>query len=176
MRLSRILAAIAALALCGVAPSSVGAQIVKVGYSDVGGVVGLGGIGDAGLSIGGRYERIIRDLPDLGNGLIGVNVSVDRYSWSSAFASVSYLPVGVTANYHFPLADEKIVPFVGLGLGYQIVNCDVKGLGGNPCANSGIYTISRAGVRYFYKPNLAFYADAGAGAATLNVGITYKLK
>jgi hypothetical protein len=44
------------------------------------------------------------------------------------------------------------------------------------CSNSALYFIGRAGIRYFYKPNMALYADAGAGAATLNVGVTFKLK
>jgi hypothetical protein len=41
--------------------------------------------------------------------------------------------------------------------------------------SSGVYFVGRAGVRYFFSPAMAFYADAGAGASTFNVGVTFKL-
>ncbi len=151
---------------------------VKLGYTDVGGVIGLGGLGGANLSFGGRFERVFKKLPNLGDGLLGIGVSADVYSWSAGAADYRYIPVGATANYHFKLDPKnKLDAFVGLGLGFQSVSCSYNG-SGNLCGGYGsaVYFIGRAGGRYFLKPNLAAYADVGAGAATLNVGLTVKLK
>jgi outer membrane protein W len=77
----------------------------------------------------------------------------------------------VTANYHFNVkSNPKVDPFVGLGLGNSSVSTDYTG-----GYSSGVYFIGRAGIRYFYKPRLALYADVGAGAATLNAGVTFGL-
>ncbi len=171
-----------ALAVAGVAlivcqPQQAGAQ-VTLGYTDVGAVVGLGNLGGANLAFGGRFEKVFKKLPDLGDGLLGIGVSADIYSWSSGGADFRYIPIGATANYHFKLDPKnKFDAFLGAGLGFQSVSCSVNG-SGNLCgsANSGLYFIGRAGGRYFLKPNLALYADAGAGAATISVGLTFKLK
>ena len=170
------LAAAAALLPC-MSLSAQGTQIFKKGYTDIGVTVGLGGLGDAGVAFGGRFERAIKALPDLGNGTLGIGVSADVYSYSNRLFTYRFIPIGVTGNYHFNLENKKIVPFIGAGLGFQVTSCDYKGTGNlNLCDNSAIYFIGRAGARYFVKENLALYADVGAGAATLNIGVTFKLR
>jgi hypothetical protein len=151
---------------------------VALGYTDVGGVVGLGNLGGANLSVGGRFEKVFKKLPDLGDGLLGIGVSADIYSFSSGSASVRYVPIGATANYHFKLDPKsKLDVFLGAGLGFQVVSCSFPGTGiGCGGFSSGLYVIGRAGGRYFLTPKTAVYADLGAGAATLNVGLTFKLK
>jgi hypothetical protein len=172
---------IAALAaVVSILPSKAQAQLPK-GYTDIGVVAGLGNIGDAGIAPGLRFERIIKDLPEFGGGTLGIGVGVGYYSWSDRFGgsewNVSYLPISATGNYHFKLTNKKLDAFVGLGLGYQVVNCDFDGFGGvDLCDNSAVYFVGRAGGRYFLKENLAAYADVGAGDATINVGVTFKLR
>lgn len=146
---------------------------VTLGYTDVGGVIGLGNIGDASIAFGGRFEKVFKKLPDLGDGLLGIGVSADIYSYNfGPGASVRYIPIGATANYHFKLDPKnKFDAFLGAGLGFLSLSC--SGCGG---LNSGLYVIGRAGGRYFMKPNVALYADAGAGAASINFGVTFKLK
>ncbi|MCC6244939.1 MAG: hypothetical protein IT353_18995 [Gemmatimonadaceae bacterium] len=180
--LKKLIGTMAVAALMAVPAQEMSAQMAK-GYTDIGGVVGLGGIGSAGLSFGGRFERVFKELPDLGNGLLGIGVSADYYSYGDDYgafsASFKYIPISATANYHFKLENKKFDAFVGAGLGYYITSCDYPGLSGvfDPCSGlSTIYFVGRVGGRYFYKPNMAIYADAGAGAATLNVGLTFKLK
>ncbi len=180
--LKKLVGTLAVAALIAAPAQEVSAQIAK-GYTDIGGVVGLGGIGSAGLSFGGRFERIFKELPDLGNGLLGFGVSADYYSYGDSFgafkSSFTYIPIGATANYHFKLENKKFDAFVGAGLGYYVASCDYPGstTAFDPCAGlSTLYFIGRVGGRYFYKPNMAVYADAGAGAATLNIGLTFKLK
>jgi hypothetical protein len=75
----------------------------KVGYTDIGPTIGLGGIGDAGIAFGGRFERGIKALPDLGNGVLGIEASADIWTYHNRFVGTDYdfrLNVGVTANYH----------------------------------------------------------------------------
>ena len=147
-----------------------------VGYTDVGPVIGLGGIGDAGISFGGRFEHGFKALPDMGDGVIGISAGFDWYSYDlGTFGSISYIPIGVTANYHFKLDNAKFDPFLGLGLGYYIVSA--PSCGAFSCGyNSGIYFIGRAGIRYFMTESIALYADAGSGAGALHLGAMFKIK
>jgi len=172
----------AALVLVVAAATSASAQAkpasggFSAGYTDIGPVIGLGNLGSASAAFGGRLEHAIKPLPDMGGGILGLEAAFDYYSWSNTLFSYKYIPIGVTANYHFKLDEPKWDPFVGLGLGYRIITCDYSGPGGsNLCSNSAIYFIGRAGVRYFFSPSMAAYADAGAGAATLSLGVTFKM-
>jgi hypothetical protein len=165
------------IVLAGVAVS---AQTVEaqegftLDYTDIGFTVGLGGIGDASLAIGLRAEKAFKQVADLGDGVIGIQIGGDYYSWSGGGFSWSYIPIGVTANYHFPLDNKKIDPFLGLGLGYSIISCDYDGPFGNDlCSNSALYFIGRAGGRYFFRDKMALYGDVGAGAATINIGLMF---
>ena len=149
--------------------------IFKVGYTDIGPVVGLGGIGDAGLSFGARFERAIKALPDLGGGTLGLEASVDIWTYNSPFGTSAYdfrwMAFGGTANYHFAVkSNPKIDPFLGAGLGFNTVSTDAGG-----DYSSGISFIGRAGIRYFLSRRMALYADAGAGASAINAGLTFSL-
>ncbi len=171
-----LITAFGALALTVLATTEARAQVRK-GYSDVGFVVGIGNLGDANLSFGGRYENIFKKLPDLGNGLLGFEISADVYTFGRGNrASVSYIPIGATMNYHFPIDPaNKVDLFLGAGLGFQTVRCSNFGSVG--CGfSSGLYVIGRAGGRYFFTPKVALYGDLGSGAATLNLGLTFKLQ
>jgi OmpW family len=175
-----VLASIAASAQSAAAQSP-----VVPGYTDIGPVVGIGGLSGASLSLGGRFEYAFKSLPDLGNGTLGIMVSADYYSHSynyGGFAgaysfSYKWIPIGATVNYHFKLESTKFDPFVGLGLGYTLVTASCSGpYCGSGAYSSAIYFIGRLGGRYFFSDNMALYADVGAGAATLNAGIMFKLK
>ena len=181
---SRVLVAVACLAMFSrpaAAQVRRGVGSFHAGYTDIGPIIGLGGIGGANLAIGGRFEHAVASLPDLANGVLGIQVGLDYWSWSPVVGGpqgvfytwhVSYLPIGVTANYHFKLEEPKLDPFVGLGLGYDIVSCS----GTNCGYNNELYLIARGGIRYFVAPGTALYADVGAGAATLNLGVMFKLQ
>ncbi len=155
------------------------AQLAK-GYSDIGGVVGFGNTGGAGVSLGGRFERVLKDLPDMGGGTLGIGVSADywRYDYGNYYR-YSYLPIGVTGNYHVKLENKKVDVFGGVGLGYNIIGCSYSGPAGtlgDLCQNGSIYLIARAGGRYFLSDKSAIYGDVGAGASALNIGLTFKIK
>jgi outer membrane protein W len=181
--------AVTAQSAAAQAKPSASAPAFGMGYTDIGPTVGLGGLGGASADFGGRFEHAIKALPDMGNGMLGIQVAAEYYSWSASASgagftyssSIKYIPIGVTANYHFNIADQpKFDPFVGLGLGYNIVSCSYSSnfgssFTGNCGYSSGIYFIGRAGARYFFSPKLAAYADVGAGGATLNLGVMFKL-
>ncbi len=144
------------------------------GYTDVGPTVGLGGLGGASLSIGGRLEHGFKPLPNLGNGVLSGQVGFEYYHYSNFGAGFTYIPIGVTANYHFHIeSNVKIDPFLGLGLGYRIVTTSYNGLGSYSA--SGVYFVGRAGLRYFLNDKIAAYGDVGAGAAAIDLGIMFKL-
>jgi len=171
----------ALLALAASAPSvsaqmkATAAPSFGVGYTDIGPAVGVGGLSGASASFGGRFEHAVKTLPSMNNGILGIEASFDYYSWSAPSYSYKYIPIGVTANYHFKVDEPKLDPFLGLGLGYRVITCSWAGSGINACSNSAVYFIGRAGARYFFQPAMAAYADVGAGAATLNIGLMFKL-
>jgi hypothetical protein len=152
------------------------AQEFRPGYDDIGPTLGLGSVGSASAAFGVRFEHGIKRLPSLGNGTLGFEVSADFYSWRGNGYRWRYTPLGATANYHFNLENTHFDPFIGLGLGYEIIGCDYPGIGINACRNSYLYVIGRAGARYFFTPSTALYGDVGAGGATLNLGVTFRLK
>lgn len=174
-------AAVASLVMAGAAGAQSG---VSVGYTDIGAVIGLGGqSGSSGVAIGGRFEKVIKPLPDMGDGMLGIQVGVDWWSWDWGYiggtSSVTVIPIGVTANYHFKMENKKVDPFIGAGLGYEIWNASCVYQGVDYCANtysSGIYFITKAGIRYFLNDGMAVYGDVGVGASNLNVGLMWKMK
>lgn len=174
--MSRLIRTAAVLvALASFAQPAAAQDGFRLGYTDVGPTIGLGGIGSASIAFGLRAEHAFRSMPDLGNGIIGVQAGADFYSWSAPGAKWSYIPIGATANYHFNLENDKIDPFLGLGLGYSIVSCSYSGVD-DLCSNSALYFIGRAGARYFFNEKMSLYGDVGAGAATLNLGFMLRLK
>jgi hypothetical protein len=163
--------------LVAVSTQTAAAQGFAPGYMDIGPTLGLGGVGDASLAFGGRFEKGIKTLPSMGDGVLGVQIGVQFYSWSFGSGySISYIPIGATANYHFKMTDTKFDPFVGAGLGFEIVSCDVPGPFGCSGFSSGIFFIGRLGARYFVSDKMAVYGDLGAGGSTLNVGLMFRLK
>ncbi len=174
---------IALIGVFGVAGASVASAQdgFVVGHADVGPTIGLGGIGGASFAVGGRFEQGFKALPDLGDGILGIGVAVDFYRYdNNLFGSdfgFTYIPISVTGNYHFVLNNKKIDPFVGAGLGYLIARFDCGEFDFcDDASGSGIYFVGHAGVRYFWRPSMAFYADVGAGAAALNIGLMFKIK
>jgi hypothetical protein len=151
-----------------------GTEGFTAGYTDIGPVLGLGAIGDAGLAFGARFEHAIKPLPDVGDGVLALSVSLDHYQYTTPNGDFSYTPVGATLNYHFRLDDRRWDPFVGIGLGDYFVNEPSTCHG---CSfNSGVYVIGRLGLRYFWTPKFAIYGDVGSGAGALHIGVMWKLK
>lgn len=158
-----------------------------LGYTDLGPVIGFGGLSYGGsVAIGGRFEHAIKAVPDMGNGMLGIQVGLSYYSSSQSGGgcswNVSAMPIGGTVNYHFHMEEKKWDPFVGLGLGYVNYSagsgCIFGGVnyGGSSSYNSGLFFTGRVGVRYFVSPKVALYGDLGAGSfGALNLGAMFKV-
>ena len=178
--MTRKLVGLMAVALLVAAPARQAAAQLEKGYTDLGVVVGFGNTGEAGISFGGRFERVIKDLPSLGGGTLGIQASVDYWGYDYLnYYSYSYLPIGVTANYHIKLENKKIDLFGGAGLGYNIISCSYDGpgtVGVDLCEDGSVYFIVKGGARYFMTPKVALYGDIGTGASSINVGLMFRIK
>jgi hypothetical protein len=156
------------------------AQAFRAGTNYIGPSVSLATYGSA-LAFFGNFEHAINEK-------WGVGVSVGYYS----FTGFKYIPIAATANYHFKVTNEKLDPFIGGGLGYNIVStsnsvayddCIAAGLGTDYCRSlnfghsysSGIFPIINGGVRYWLKDNLALVGRVGYGIGFLSAGIDFKM-
>ncbi len=135
--------------------------------------VGLSGVGSA-AAFGVNGEVAYSDR-------IGIGAWVDTWSYSSSFVggdwSVRYIALAGTGAYHFPVkSNPKIDPFLGVAVGYFVVNTstDVNGVdyGGS---GSRIFAGGFGGARYLFQPNLAGVARLGFGASYLTIGIDFKM-
>jgi hypothetical protein len=187
MRRSTVLVLlVCALSVVGASVASAQDDGFKVTTTDVGPVIGVGGLSGAGVGFGGRFEKGFKELPNLKNGVLGIGVSVDYYSFGNTLGLFGFdykvVPIAVTVNYHYPLDNKKIDPFFGAGLGYEhfsISGPSCTYLGVDLCKDagysSGVYFVGHAGIRYFWQPKMALYADVGSGTGSLHLGIMFKL-
>ncbi|NOT10122.1 MAG: hypothetical protein HOP28_18165 [Gemmatimonadales bacterium] len=175
-RISTMMALVGAMTLTGATAAS--AQAFGGSSMDIGPVIGFGGLGGAGMSFGGRFEKGIKQLPNMGNGALSFQLSIDYYSFNNRFLGsdfgFKYIPISGTINYHINTKSTKWDAFVGAGLGYLNFSSDYDGPG--DFSSGGIYFVGRLGGRYYLANGMALYADVGAGAASLNVGLMFKLK
>lgn len=168
---------VAALTCLVSAASPVAHAQPVVGTTDLGGVLGVGNVAGAPISIGGRFETIVRTLPEMGGGTLGIQGSVDVYTWRNSAFTYRALPIAVTANYHAPLTSKRVDAFGGLGLGYTRWTCDTRTSSLSLCGyDSGLTLLARVGGRYYFQPNAAFYGELSTLGATLNLGAVFKLK
>jgi len=184
-RLALLVSLVCALSVAGPSVASAQSDGFKVTTTDVGPVVGFGGLAGAGAGFGGRFEKGFKDLPDLHMGVLGIGVSFDYWSFNTSFVGFGYdykdIPISVTGNYHLGLDNKKIDPFFGAGLGYQHFSvsgpsCIIGGV--DYCTasyNSGVYFVGHIGIRYYWQPKLALYADAGSGTGNVHFGVMFKL-
>lgn len=140
--------------------------------------VGLSGVGSApSFGLSGEISY---------NENIGLGGWMDTWSYGQSFSGIGggswdvrYLAIGGTGAWHFPVeSNPKLDPFVGLGLGYFIVNTSWDG-GGTTVSYSGdssrIFLDGFAGLRYHFRPNLSGVVRAGASVSYLTLGLDYKI-
>ena len=175
---------IACVALCALMAMQYNAMAqFETGKLYVGPHIGLGSVGGA-ISFGGDAEYGVTKPGEVGPGRIGVGMTVDYWKWSSdsylgSYWSHSYIPIGFFGAYHFDLADRKLDPYVGLGLGYYIVNSSWEGADGTEHTSSSYSSTTYwnvvAGLRYFISPGFAVQGRLGLGASWLSAGVNFAL-
>jgi hypothetical protein len=153
--------------------ATAGAQDTRafsVGYTSVGPTIGVIGLHDADVAFGARLEQGVKALPGFGNGVLGVQVSADSYEVRppSGGTPSRYVPVAVTANYHFILIDRRLDPFIGAGIGYRFASASNEGAGEGADRAS---FLGHAGVRWVMTALLSLYAEAGTVPPKATSGI-----
>jgi len=138
----------------------------SVGFSFLGSVPNLGGnveyALDQNIGVGGliRYWSYSQDL------------ILSKYSYSNIL-------IAGQANYHFRLGVDKLDPYVGIILGYDIQSVTLKsGTGKEGVSGSGFVATPYGAVRYFFRDNMAFVARFGYGTfsyGALEVGLDFRL-
>ncbi len=136
--------------------------------------IGLGTYGAGGLGLGGSFEFGIHDAISVG--VLGGYSGRGDYLGSGARWSV--ITVGARGSYHFnellKLSDDKIDLYAGLGLGYRNISWGYSGTTYSSNYGSGILLLGHIGGKYYFKPNVAAYAELGSGFGTLQAGISFK--
>lgn len=136
---------------------------------------------------GVNYEN---QLSQLGNtatislgGILRYTAYSETYTSGSykSEADYSYIILGAQSNFNFnKIGKGKFVPYVGLVLGYNIVNASYsnnQGTSFTASATSGFWLWGQAGARYFFTPNVAGVLRLGAGNYSFTVaeiGIDFK--
>ena len=145
----------------------------------IGASIGLSNIG-SGVSLGADYEQCVSGK--VGPGRFGVGAAVRYWTfddwyhgWSGSY-SLNYFAISGTGAYHFAPSDARWDPFIGLSLGYYIVDADGPwdGYGYAWAHGSRLHVGLHAGARYFVTPGIALQARIGFDADVLSVGATWK--
>ncbi len=128
-----------------------------------------------GIPVGLGFEYGVTDK--IG---IGAALSYAQRSYSIATLTdkykISSLLIGARGNYHFYMK-EKIDVYGGVTLGFNVAS--VKYPSTYPAIlqtakAGGVIWAGVVGGRYYFKPTLAVYAEAGYGLGFLTVGVAKK--
>ena len=132
------------------------------------------------ISLSIDMAKEIEGYPISYGAIIGLAKSEYGYSsWTGDKWAYTYFLIGARAAYHLKLESDKIDPYGGLMLGYNIVSFNEPSgwdpswnySGGDSYLMYGFY----GGARYFFNPNMAVYAELGYGFGYLNLGLSFKL-
>lgn len=135
--------------------------------------VGIGLGGGFGTPIGLSYEHGFTDK--ISAGAYAAYAS-EKVPTGFGDFKYTYILTAARASYHFDLGVDKLDPYLGVILGYNIASAKWTGAGAMPASSAGgvIYG-GHAGARYFLSDKIGLFAEAGYGVGTLNVGLTFKL-
>jgi len=143
------------------------------GKTYVGPSLGLSFLGTA-PQFGANFESGIEENIGVG-GLLRYWYYSQNLGWA-----YSNILIAGQANYHFKVDVDKLDPFVGIILGYDVVSLSWKGTGNEPSSVSagGFIGTGYGGLRYFFRDNIAFVARLGYGTLSygaLEVGLDFRL-
>ena len=129
------------------------------------------GVG-TGIPVEVSFEHSIIDGLIKGeNGAIGIGAYGGWYHNSEGDWSYNHYVIGARGAFHYQFVD-KLDTYAGTMLGYNIASVSGDGVGS---ATGSVFDFSLfVGARYFFKPNLGVYAEAGYGVSNLGVGVALK--
>ena len=153
-----------------------GDKLLNVGIGLGGGVApsGAKGIPPVGLS----FEVGATDKISVG-GYAGYSSAKQTIAgWGGNWEySYQYILVGARGSYHFDFGVDKLDPYVGAVLGYNIASAKVTGApAGTPTASAGGFLWGgHAGARYMFSEKIGAFGELGYGISYLTVGLAFKL-
>jgi outer membrane protein W len=130
----------------------------------------VGNVGGGGVAIGGEFEYALSGNHSFGDGTVGLGVRLHTYSIDESSGGVSaslrVTPVAFSGNYHFPVSNIQLDPYVGLALGYATASYSVSAGDYNESgsSSSGTYLMIDGGGRYFFNPRTAVQAGLSLGS------------
>jgi opacity protein-like surface antigen len=146
--------------------------------------------------IASSYEYMITDKIGIG---AGFNYASASATWTQEDQNFNFSTGAVTtniyeytwkltviqflgrANYHFPIKNDKLDLYGGLGLGFT--NFGTSWESTDPDFDKNSYNISLSspfgyslnlGARYFFTNNIGAYAELGYGISYFNAGLAFK--
>ncbi len=159
--------------------SNVSAQF-EVGKHNAGPAIGLSFLGST-VSFGGNYEYAmsVKEIGLDAPGVLGIGGIVRYWSYDEGFFSYSDFLIAAQGNYHFKLENNKLDPYLGLVLGYDIGSFDWGGPSGSLYDDSygGFVFGASAGMRYWFSPTMAVNGRFGTGSnsgSTFDIGLDFK--
>ncbi len=112
-----------------------------------------------------------------------VGYASSKFGYTTYNWRYTYILIGARANYHWgkhlSALPESLDLYAGLNLGYYIVNVNYDGYTGGGFSDgvgNSVFFGGQVGGRWFFKENLAAFAEVGAGIAYLKIGINFRLK
>lgn len=138
--------------------------------------------------IGVSFERAITDHFGIGASLSYSTYGAswndyslygnNNYTYSYRWNTIAILARGA---YHFSVRNEKLDPYVGLGLGFLSMNA--RWTSTDPDFDQKLYNISLGspfgyqaigGLRYMFSDNIGGFVEVGYGLSLANFGLTIK--
>jgi hypothetical protein len=151
------------------------------------------GVARVGIGVGGgfysgsttipaislNYEKGVTSNISVG-GIIGYSASTYNYGYiGTAYEyKYTYLLIGARGNYHLPVSVDKLDPYGGLTLGYNIVSATVPS--GSPtgytASASALIFSAQVGVNYYFSDKVGGFAELGTGdIGIFTIGVAFKL-
>lgn len=161
------------LLVAGLTTTAVQAQEYKKGDNLLNIGIGLGG--GFGTPIGLSFEHGFSDKISGGAYVAYASRTEPLGAWGDY--KYTYILTAARASYHFDFGVEKLDPYLGAILGYNIASAKWSGTGASPATASagGVIYGGHAGARYFFSEKIGAFAEVGYGIGNLNVGIAFKL-
>ena len=140
--------------------------------------LGLGSYYGGGVAVGAAFEYGVTDF-------ISVGGQADFYTWGYNFGSgynyrYTFLPIAARGSYHFGkhfLTIDQLDLYGGVAVGYYISsykdNSGYTGIYNDGYGGKGLFGVFGGG-RYYFKPNIAAFAEVGYNVTPLKAGITFK--
>lgn len=140
--------------------------------------IGLGSYYGGGVALGASFEYGVTDF-------ISVGAQADFYTWGYNWGSgykyrYTFLPIAARGSYHFGkhfLEIDKLDLYGGAALGYYISSYSADtpygGVYDDTYGSKVLFGVFGGG-KYYFKPNMAAFAEVGYNVTPLKVGIAFK--